>query len=84
MKNKMLILTRIELTSSRLYLTALQPIGSNCLHEIQSSLSVSKNYLLSQPWNLPLRTAEQNYCGVNPLSPKSDQHQISPCNINAL
>ena len=22
--------------------------------------------------------------GVNPLSPKSDQHQISPCNINAL
>ena len=21
---------------------------------------------------------------VNPLSPKSDQHQISPCNINAL
>ena len=22
--------------------------------------------------------------GLNPLSPKSDQHQISPCNINAL
>ena len=21
---------------------------------------------------------------VNPLSPKSDQHQISPCNVNAL
>ena len=21
---------------------------------------------------------------VNPLSPKSDQHQISPCNITAL
>ena len=21
---------------------------------------------------------------VNPLSPKSDQHQISPCNIDAL
>ena len=21
---------------------------------------------------------------INPLSPKSDQHQISPCNINAL
>ena len=21
---------------------------------------------------------------VNPLSPKSDQHQVSPCNINAL
>ena len=21
---------------------------------------------------------------LNPLSPKSDQHQISPCNINAL
>ena len=21
---------------------------------------------------------------VNPLSPRSDQHQISPCNINAL
>ena len=21
---------------------------------------------------------------VNPLSPKSDQHQISPCNINAF
>ena len=21
--------------------------------------------------------------GINPLSPKSDQHQISPCNINA-
>ena len=21
---------------------------------------------------------------VNPLSPKIDQHQISPCNINAL
>ena len=32
--------------------TALQPIGSHCLYEIQSSLSVSKNYLLSQPWNL--------------------------------
>ena len=24
------------------------------------------------------------YCLFNPLSPKSDQHQISPCNINAL
>ena len=22
-------------------------------------------------------------CFVNPLSPNSDQHQISPCNINA-
>ena len=22
--------------------------------------------------------------GFNPLSPESDQHQISPCNINAL
>ena len=21
---------------------------------------------------------------INPLSPKSDQHQISPCNVNAL
>jgi len=21
---------------------------------------------------------------INPLAPKSDQHQISPCNINAL
>ena len=21
---------------------------------------------------------------LNPLSPRSDQHQISPCNINAL
>ena len=40
----MLITTRI--TSSRLYLTALQLIGSNCLYEIQSSLSVSQNYLL--------------------------------------
>ena len=34
--------------------TALQPIGSHCLYEIQSSLSVSKNYLLSQPWNLAI------------------------------
>ena len=25
-----------------------------------------------------------NYTKFNPLSPKSDQHQISPCNINAL
>ena len=25
-----------------------------------------------------------NSIGLNPLSPKSDQHQISPCNINAL
>ena len=24
-----------------------------------------------------------NLC-LNPLSPKSDQHQISPCNIDAL
>ena len=62
--------------------TPLQPIGSHCLYKIQSSLSVSKNYLLSQPWNLALLTAE-NYSGVNPLSPKSDQNQISPCNINA-
>ena len=23
-------------------------------------------------------------CHINPLSPKSDQHQASPCNINAL
>ena len=78
----MLITTRI--TSSRLYLTALQLIGSNCLYEIQSSLSVSKNYLLTQLRNLALLTAEKNYSGVNPLSPKSDQHQISPCNSNAL
>ena len=40
--------------------TALQPIGSHCLHEIQSSLSVSKNYLLSQPWNLALALALKN------------------------
>ena len=46
--------------------TALQPIGNHCLYEIQSSLSVSENYLLSQPWNLALRTAEQNYSAVNP------------------
>ena len=25
-----------------------------------------------------------NSIGLNPLSPKSDQHQVSPCNINAL
>ena len=37
--------------------TALKPIGSHCLYEIQSSLSVSKNYLLSQPWNLALALA---------------------------
>ena len=24
------------------------------------------------------------YSHFNPLSPKSDRHQISPCNINAL
>ena len=24
------------------------------------------------------------FVGLNPLSPKSDQHQISPCDINAL
>ena len=77
----MLITTRIA--SSRLYLAALQLIGSNCLYEIQSSLSVSKNYLLTQLRNLALLTAE-NYSGVNPLSPNSDQHQISPCNSNAL
>ena len=23
-------------------------------------------------------------CHINPLGPKSDQHQISPCNITAL
>ena len=40
--------------------TALQPIGSHCLYEIQSSLSVSKNYLLSQPWNLALALALKN------------------------
>ena len=45
---------------------ALQPIGSHCLYEIQSSLSVSNNYLLSQPLNLALRTAEHNYSAVNP------------------
>ena len=37
--------------------TALQPIGSHCLYEIQSSLSVSKNYLVSQSWNLALALA---------------------------
>ena len=39
--------------------TALQPIESHCLYEIQSSLSrsVSKNYLLSQSWNLALALA---------------------------
>ena len=40
--------------------TALQPIGSHCLYEIQSSLSVSKNYFLSQPWNLALALALKN------------------------
>ena len=37
--------------------TSLKPIGSHCLYEIQSSLSVSKNYLLSQSWNLALALA---------------------------
>ena len=37
--------------------TSLKPIGSHCLHEIQSGLSVSKNYLLSQSWNLALALA---------------------------
>ena len=28
--------------------------------------------------------AEANQLAINPFSPKSDQHQISPCNINTL
>ena len=28
-------------------------------------------------------TEETQTCIINPLSPNSDQHQISPCNINA-
>ena len=31
-----------------------------------------------------LQLQEQMPLSFNPLSPKSDQHQISPCNINAL
>ena len=27
---------------------------------------------------------QKHFSVFNPLSPKSDQHQISPCNINAL
>ena len=27
---------------------------------------------------------EANQLAISPLNPKSDQHQISPCNINAL
>ena len=27
---------------------------------------------------------EANQFAISPLNPKSDQHQISPCNINAL
>ena len=29
-------------------------------------------------------TEEAKWQRVNPLSPKSDQHQISPCHINAF
>ena len=31
-----------------------------------------------------LTTDHECRWNINPLSPKSDQHQISPCNINAL
>ena len=43
---------------------------------------VSKNHLFR-----PLFTTAHHYKAlltINPLGPKSDQHQISPCNINAL
>ena len=37
------------------------------------------SFNISQKWQMfPLRGR------INPLSPKSDQHQISPCIINAL
>ena len=35
-------------------------------------------------WLLPQISLLCKGYSFNPLSPKSDQHQISPCNINAL
>ena len=33
---------------------------------------------------MPCNKLSEGVFGLNPLSPKSDQHQISPCNIYAL
>ena len=37
-------------------------------------------------YDKPLLSSQRNktMSAFNPLSPKSDQHRISPCNINAL
>ena len=44
--------------------------------KVQSNLAVREFYVSNIKWSSLVK--------VNPLSPKSDQHQISPCNINAL
>ena len=35
-------------------------------------------------FGMALKHYQARYKVINPLSPKSDQHQICPCNINAL
>ena len=37
-----------------------------------------------QSWTKVSREMNIAMSSFNPLSPKSDQHQISPCNISAL
>ena len=36
---------------------------------------ICRRYFVFIPWTI--------HCPLNPLNPNSDQHQISPCNINA-
>ena len=45
-------------------------------HEFLVVLEFDKYFDLCAPWS--------SVINVNPLSPKSDQHEISPHNINAL
>ena len=63
------------------------PLYPSLLHvvfEYMSPPSSLANIVVSAVKSLGEEICKEIQPPVNPLSPKSDQHQISPCNVNAL
>ena len=77
----------VEIKKQLLMTTYHQDIGTNFGCVLQGALAVWASMACFDPLSTSIHIQIlQNdlYAFLNPLSPKSDQHQISPCSITSL